>query len=253
MSRAPSTIADVLQGSTIPKAFQCGRCRKPLIRPGLCRGCRDIEGRERAQAEREERVRARVPPAYQWATLDPGSDLERALPSVAPLQTVRRWLADRDAPPFLVIRGVTHSRKSSMAGACVRRETESGREAYFVFAATLAPLPDKADKTLADARQLAIDRMRNYRALVVVNDLAKVLGGATGDSGIAAYRRGDLCTELHLRCEARARTIITTTLENRATKDRPAPGIVELFGEDIMARLTDEREAVMVRLERRRE
>jgi len=163
---------------------------------------------------------------------------------------VRRWIVDRDAPPFLVIRGVTHSRKSSLAGACVRRETEAGREAYFVFAAVLAPLPDKADKALSDARQMAIDRMRNYRALVVVNDLAKVLGGATGDSGIAAYRRGDLCTELHLRCEARARTIITTTLENRATKDRPAPGIVELFGEDIMARLTDEREAVMVRLER---
>lgn len=263
-------IADVLSAIGFPMAHRC-RCNAPVPRPGLCRSCTEDEAYKERAARREERIMARIPAAYQWARLDAGGALERKLASQGPTRAARVWLSDPNAPPFMLIRGVTHSYKSTLAAAVARAHLESGRDAFYVFAADIAPPPKDADREQTARHYSALGALANRRALVVINDIAKVLGGAAGDSGMAAWRRGELCSELHRRCEARSRTVITTTLENRSgsceacsgkgascavcggTGRNAAPGLVECFGEDIMARLTDPLEALMIRLERKRQ
>lgn len=271
MRRQIEHIAEAIVSAGMGPFFRCDNCNAPLSRGGLCSRCKsESDERERA-ARREEKIRQRIPEAYQWARLDSGGNLERLLTSPAPVRAARQWLADEDAPPFLLIRGKTHQYKSTLAAACARARIEKGREAYFLFAADMAPVSRESDHAQIARHQHAYAALANRRAMVVINDLAKILGGAAGDSGQAAWRRGELCAELHRRCESRSRTIITTTLENRigpcvvcsqanrsqcsvcgGTGKHSAPGLVECFGEDIMARFTDEREALMIRVERRR-
>lgn len=275
MPRRPiEHITEALVSVGMGPFFRCNGCNAPLARGGLCKKCQDERDEADRAKRRDAKIRARIPESYQWARLDPGGDLERLLVSPGPVRAARQWLTDDDAPPFMLIRGKTHQYKSSLAAACARARIEQGREAYFLFAADMAPLGQGATVSQIALYQTAYAALANRRAMVVINDLAKILGGAAGDSGQAAWRRGELCAELHRRCEARARTIITTTLENRigpcgvcsagvapdrsrctvcgGTGKNGVPGIVECFGEDIMARLTDERESLMIRLERRR-
>jgi hypothetical protein len=218
------------------------------------------------------RVKARVPATYRWATLETNGELHGAMSNPRLLIDVQTWLLDRASPPILLLRGETHSLKSTLAAACVQHETLAGRDAFFVLAVDCVPLPDKAPQDRVEVYQTAMSRLRR-RVLVAIDDIAKVLGGAPGESPIAAYRRGELCAAIHRRWQAREKTIITTDLENRAGpcvacdnrggRRGPTcgvckglgkvatPGIVECFGEDILARLTDKQSAIVVRLERR--
>lgn len=247
-------------------------CGVALRRLGTCETCQAIEAEERRSAEVLLRVRRRVPAVYRWATLAANGDLERAMPSKGPISAVRSWMADRDGPPMVLIRGETHSYKSSLAGACVRHEIEAGRSAAFVLAVDMIPLQEKPSREQSEQHSHAVDALRRFRELAVIDDLAKVLGGASAESGMAAWRRGELCAAIHRRWQARAKTIITTTLRDRCAIPcdvcsertrrtcvrcagtgtlRGAPGIVELFGEDILARLTDPKSAIVLELQRR--
>jgi hypothetical protein len=271
--RRTEHIADVIVSSGVGPFFRCDNCKAPLARGGLCKKCKTDQEKQERASRREAKIRLRIPESYRWARLDPGGELERLLVSPAPVRAARQWLADEDAPPFLLIRGKTHQYKSSLAAACARARLEQDRDAYFLFAADMAPISRESNMAQIARHQAAYAALTDRRAMVVINDLARILGSAAVDSGQAAWRRGELCDELHRRCEARARTIITTTLENRigpcgvcfaglnadrsrcsacaGTGRNGVPGLVECFGEDIMARLTDERESLMIRLERR--
>ncbi len=256
---------------------RCGTCGRPVRRPGCCAECAKAEAEERRRVAVIERARALVPAAYRWANLAYDGELERAVGKER-LEPVRRWISDRHSVPFLLVRGVTHSYKSTVAGACVAHEVFAGRPAYFVLAADLAPPSPHAPREQVNRYHLALDRIWSLGALVAIDDVAKVLGGAAGDSGIAAWRRGDFCAAIHHRAQARARTIVTTTLRNRSgmkcaacdgrreayesnrlVECRPCrgsgvdahPGILDLFGEDILARFTDARSSLMLRLERK--
>ena len=246
---APHSASSVLAAIGFPVENTC-RCGTAVQRPGNCRPCDDIEAAERRAEEMAQRVKLRVPAVYRWASLD-SPDLQAAIGNGhVVIPEVCAWLSDPDAAPILLLRGDTHVLKSTVAGACVAWETMAGRDAYFVLAVDLAPLPERPTDKQRETRSDALHRVSNYRALVAIDDMAKILGGAPGDSGQAHWRRGDFCAALHRRWQARAKTILPTTLENRGTGK--APGILELFGEDILARVTDERSAKMVRLERKR-
>lgn len=279
----PRSAAEVIASLGLPVAAHCPSCGTPLsvpgsamfARPGECRKCSKAKLAAKQEDERRRRVRVRVPAVYWWADIREGGTLERVAHAPAVGQ-VRRWLADPDAPPILLIRGETHSLKSTFAASCVRYETEEGRDAFFTLAIDAGPHDRTASAEQQELRQRTFARLRTHEALVAIDDLAKVLGGST-DGNFAAWRRGDLCAAIHHRWQARARTIITTTLENRSGKcdlcegkrapvsagkqhscnacrgrgTIPEPGIVELFGEDILARLTDERSAVVLRLHRK--
>jgi len=275
----PHPAAAVLAAINMPVAYYCGGtgsvgCGAPLRRPGQCEGCEKAERDERRGEDIRQRIKARVPATYRWGTLETSGQLHKAMANPSLLGDVRSWLEDRASPPILLLRGETHSLKSTVAAACIQHETLADRDAFFVLAVDCVPLPDKAPQERVELYQTAMSRLRR-RVLVAVDDIAKVLGGAPGESPIAAYRRGELCAALHRRWQAREKTIITTDLENRigpcAACDArgirrvggptcgvckglgkvAAPGIVECFGEDILARLTDEQSAVVVRLERR--
>ncbi len=271
----PHSAADVLAAIGMPVEYHCGSggsvgCGAPLRRPGQCEGCQKAESAERRAEDIRMRVKARVPATYRWGTLEPGGALHAAMANPRLLIDVKAWLLDRASPPILLLRGETHSLKSTIAAACIQHETLADRDAFFVLAVDCVPLPDKAPQDRVELYQTAMSRLRR-RVLVAIDDIAKVLGGAPGESPIAAYRRGELCAAIHRRWQAREKTIITTDLENRvgpcvACDARgvgrskcgvckglgkvSTSGIVECFGEDILARLTDEQSAVVVRLDR---
>lgn len=276
MSAKPYSVASVLAGigMTVPPYCRCGA---PVRRPAdRCETCRDAESAERRAAMIRTRVEARVPAAFRWGALGEGTDLHRAMAQPHLMRDIVEWLAGPSSPPVLLLRGgETKALKSSVAGACVRHETEAGRESFFVLAVDLAPLGERPEESQREARSLALRRVNNTRALVVLDDISKVFGGATADAGMAAYRRADLVSTIHRRCSASARTIVTTDLENRAGECGSCegrgrvdgvvcatckgfgkvnrPGIVELFGEDVMSRLTDPRDALVLRLRRKQD
>lgn len=251
MSRPPVDLASVIAGLGHPTAHRCD-CGATLPRPGKCKGCQGVEDRERKAEDIARRVKMRIPAVYRWGRLDIGGALETAMPNKAPIQAARAWMVDESAPPFFLIRGVTHSYKSTLACACATYDNEAGRDGFFVLAADTMPLRDKPPQSReqVESRSLAFARLADFRSLVVVDDLAKVLAGAPGDGPMAAWLRGDICAALSRRWQAKARTIVTTTMRNRATAEHSAPGILELFGEDMLARLTDPKSAAMVRCER---
>ena len=275
----PYSAADVLAAIGMPVQYYCGSggsvgCGAPLRRPGQCEGCQKAEHDERRAEDIRLRIKSRVPATYRWGALETGGQLHEAMANPRLLSDVQSWLSDRASPPILLLRGETHSLKSTIAAACIQHETLAGRDAFFVLAVDCVPLPDKSPQERIELHQTAMGRLRRH-VLVAIDDIAKVLGGAPGETSIAAYRRGELCAAIHRRWQAREKTIVTTDLENRigpcvacnARGSRrvggptcgvckgigkvSAPGIVECFGEDVLARLTDEKSAVVVRLERR--
>lgn len=222
-------------------ALTCPGCSAAVGRPGPCAVCARSAAPLLRSNDLTERCEARIPAAYRWGSLEPGGELQRALAHVRPdpVASASKWLAG--ILRTLLIRGETHSYKSTLASACVRLRTEQGRDAYIVHAADLSP------EAPPDVHALALRRVRDARALVVLNDAAKVLGGAAPDSGVAAQRRHEFCWAVHTRWEANAKTIVTTT-----QADRGRGGIVESFGEDILARWIDKRTAMVIELERAR-
>ncbi len=203
------------------------------------------------------RIEARIPEAYRWGTLEINGPLNMALAHhrPCPVRRALSWIGGHpmhfveyenggrhEESPMLLIQGETHSLKSTLAAACVRFETECNRDAYIVLAHELSP------EMPAEVRNRALMHARDLTALVVINDIGKVLGGAATDSGVAAQRRHEMSWILHTRKESGARTIVTTTLTDRAV--RGVPGILECFGEDILARLTDPRTSARITLKR---
>lgn len=187
-----------------------------------------------------DRCNARIPKAYQWGSLDSGGALDTALSHVSPspIDAACAWLDGEKT--VLLIRGETHSLKSTLAAACVRDRTEQNRHAAMVFCGNLSP------DAPADVREDANRTVRNANGLLVLNDLGKSLGGAPVDSGLAAQRRAEVSRVIHDLSERRVKLIVTTTLEDR--RARGIAGILETFGEDILARLTDSRVATEIRL-----
>ena len=139
---APHSASSVLAAIGFPVENTC-RCGTAVQRPGNCRPCDDIEAAERRAEEMAQRVKLRVPAVYRWASLD-SPDLRAAIGNGhVVIPEVRAWLSDADAAPILLLRGDTHVLKSTVAGACVAWETMAGRDAYFVLAVDLAPLPER--------------------------------------------------------------------------------------------------------------
>lgn len=246
----PHHAAAVLAGMGMPVARRCA-CGEPVgERGGSCPACHEVETKERRAEDIARRVRVTVPAVYRWATLEPGGALERAA-SGRSVAEARKWLTDPVAPPVLLLRGITHVYKSTIAAACVRAAIEQGQDASFVLAVDLMPLGERPTHEQQIRLGDALHGVRHGRRLVAIDDIAKVLGGATADSGIAAYRRGHLCAAIHRLWQTKTKLVVTTDLENRSTPENRRPGIVELLGEDILARLVDEKSAVVVRLERK--
>lgn len=177
MSAKPYSVASVLAGigMTVPPYCRCGA---PVRRPAdRCETCRDAESAERRAAMIRTRVESRVPAAFRWGALGEGTDLHRAMAQPHLMRDIVEWLAGPSSPPVLLLRGgETKALKSSVAGACVRHETEAGRESFFVLAVDLAPLGERPEESQREARSLALRRVNNTRALVVLDDISKVFG-----------------------------------------------------------------------------
>lgn len=225
--------------------FRC-RCGATIDHLGICKGCANALLREEVAERRSERLRRAIPPIHRWATIAKviaAGHVTRHHASKA-----RDWLDAHllaaPSPRTLLIRGDTHVNKSALACAVLAEEIALDRDAMFLGAHEFGP-----DVSMED-RERAFHWGRRPE-LVCIDDLASVLGGAPAGSDIASRRAAGLLSVIRDRHNRRLRTIYTTALHNRATKQRPEPGICELFGEDIMARMTDPKEALVLNIERK--
>lgn len=240
MAPASTAIAEFLP--TGP--FRCqARCGAEIQHLGICDKCARALLREECADRVRERAKDAIPPVFRWADLR--TVREAGHVSRANVDAAEEWLANwRDGPQTLLLRGGTHVNKSAFACALLLWEIETDRDAMFLAAHSFSPEAESADRE----RAFSWARRPN---LVCIDDIASVLGNAPVQSDIASRRAAALLECIRSRHNRKLRTIYTTALRNRATQKAPEPGICEVFGEDIMARMTDQKEALVINLERR--
>lgn len=242
MAPASTAIAEFLPVGP----FRCqARCGAEIGHLGICDRCAKALLREECADRVRERAKDAIPPAFRWATMQAVVDAGHV--SQGNVRGALEWVESHGmgySPQTLLLRGGTHVNKSAFACALLRYEIEIDRDAMFIAAHSFSPEAESADRE----RAFSWARRPN---LVCIDDIASVLGNAPVQSDIASRRAAALLECIRSRHNRKLRTIYTTTLRNRATQKAPEPGICEVFGEDIMARMTDPREALVINLERR--
>lgn len=174
-------------------AFVCAVCRvAPVgVRPDVCAAC----ARSARDPLHDDALdRARIPEHFRWADLG----LRPFRPPWGTEPVVRQEDVDRAAAfrgSLIVIRGKSGAGKTSLACALLRRAVVTkNRSGVFVEAEKIAPDAHRQDI----AREL-FDRATS-ESCVVIDGIGQDVGGAPGDSGIAAFRSRrmrELVREIH--------------------------------------------------------